>query len=437
MNKIKRKIPIISFCVILVFAILVGPVYSQQSIVEIAVADPDNFSTLVAALTAAGLVDVLDGEGAFTVFAPTDDAFAALPEGTIEYLLDNIDILTQVLTYHVVSGEAFSTDLSNGQTLTTLQGDSLTVSIAGSVMINDATVVIPDVDASNGVIHVIDAVLVPEGLLDPNLATLQILSSIGGTTNPEPGTYSYLEGTDITLTATPEDGFEFLYWVVSGAITPGATQGILNEFLIDGELFIIPGTPQIEYVLVIENPAQITCGYGYTYKYQAVFAPIAAGMQPPEGAVFFDPFDAFEGSATREGTTFVRVSTTMGGTTTPSPGTWRFGDLVEPNLTLTATPNEGFVFQYWIVTGDYMPGHGGDPSLDTNLVTENPLTVNHGKGYSYNYEAVFTPTDLETGGADTTHPFGLSSDMITIIIVILVIALIAAIAFGIYIYMKK
>ncbi len=433
----KRKIPILTIGLIMLLALSVVPVYSQQSIVDIAVADPDNFSTLVAALTAANLVEALDGDGAFTVFAPTDEAFSALPEGTIDYLLDNIDILTQVLTYHVVSGEAFSTDLSNGQSLTTLQGDSLTVSIDGTVMINDATVVIPDVDASNGVIHVIDAVLVPEGLLDPEVATLQIFSSIGGTTNPETGTYSYLEGTDITLTATPDDGFEFLYWIVSGAITPGATQGILNEFEIDGEPFLIPGTPQIEYLLVTENPVQITCGYGYTYKYQAVFSPIAAGMQPPEQAVFFDPFDAFQDPATPEGTTFVRVTTTQGGTTDPTPGIWRFGDLVEPTLTMTATPNEGFEFQYWIVTGDYMPGHGGDPSLDTNLVTENPLTVSHGKGYSYNYEAVFAPTDMVTGGGDTTHPFGLSSDMLTILILILAIALIIAVVFGVYIYTKR
>jgi hypothetical protein len=434
--KIKRKILFSILLVTLTLSFVTLPVLAESTIVDIAVGDPDNFSTLVAALSAAGLVDVLDGAGAFTVFAPTNDAFAALPEGTIDYLLENIDILTQVLTYHVVSGEAFSTDLSNGQSLTTLQGDSLTVSIGANVKINDATVVIPNVDASNGVIHVIDTVLVPQGLLDPDVATIQILSSIGGTTNPETGTYSYLQGTDITLTATPEEGFEFLYWVVSGAITPGATQGILNEFVIDDEVFIIPGTPQIEYLLVTENPAQITCGYGYTYKYQAVFSPIAAGMQPPEEVVFFDPFDAFQDPATPEGTTFVRVSATQGGTTNPSPGTWRFGDLIEPTLTLTATPNSGFKFQYWIVTGDYMPGHGGDPSLDTNLVTENPLTVSHGKGYSYNYEAVFAPTDMQTGG-DSTHIFGLSSDMITILIAILVIALIAAIAFGIYIYTKK
>lgn len=137
---------------------------ASSTIVELAQAT-DSLSTLVTAVVAADLVETLSGEGPFTVFAPTNDAFAALPDGTLESLLEpeNVDDLTNILTYHVVAGEAFSTDLSDGQEITTVQGDVLTVSIEdGNVMINDAMVVTADVEASNGVVHVIDAVLLPQ-----------------------------------------------------------------------------------------------------------------------------------------------------------------------------------------------------------------------------------------------------------------------------------
>ena len=136
---------------------------TQPNVVEIAVGSPDH-TTLVAAVTAAGLVETLSGEGPFTIFAPTNDAFAALPEGTVENLLleENKDQLTSILTFHVVAGNVMSGDLSDGQVVTTLNGQELTVSIAdGVVKINGATVVAADLAGSNGVIHVIDTVLLP------------------------------------------------------------------------------------------------------------------------------------------------------------------------------------------------------------------------------------------------------------------------------------
>jgi uncharacterized surface protein with fasciclin (FAS1) repeats len=161
---IKRKILVSSILVIMAIALFSVPVYAD-TIVEIAIADPTNFSTLVAAVTAADLVDALNGTTEYTVFAPTNDAFAALPAGVLDLLLADKTALTRVLLYHVVAGEAKSTDLSDGMTLTTLEGGTLDVSITGSdVMINDANVIIPDVDADNGVIHVIDKVLIPEAL---------------------------------------------------------------------------------------------------------------------------------------------------------------------------------------------------------------------------------------------------------------------------------
>lgn len=137
---------------------------NKMTILETA-AEAGNFTTLAAAIEAAGLVETLEGEGPFTVFAPTDEAFAALPEGTVESLLEeeNRDQLTAILTYHVVPGAVMSGDLSDGMEAETVQGESITVSIDGdSVMIDGATVTSADIEASNGVIHVIDSVLMPE-----------------------------------------------------------------------------------------------------------------------------------------------------------------------------------------------------------------------------------------------------------------------------------
>ena len=122
----------------------------------------EGFSTLVAALTAAGLVETLQGEGPFTVFAPTDAAFAALPEGLLEKLLlpENIAVLTSILTYHVVAGNVLSTDVVAGDAAS-LEGSTLALTTDMGVMVNDATVIQADVVGSNCVIHVIEKVLVP------------------------------------------------------------------------------------------------------------------------------------------------------------------------------------------------------------------------------------------------------------------------------------
>ena len=124
------------------------------------------FNTLVSAVKAAGLVDTLKGEGPFTVFAPTDEAFSALGS-TVEDLLkpENKDKLTQILTYHVIPGKVMSTDLVDDATPATVEGATVTIDLDNGAMVNDAKVVTADVSASNGVIHVIDKVLVPEGAL--------------------------------------------------------------------------------------------------------------------------------------------------------------------------------------------------------------------------------------------------------------------------------
>ena len=137
---------------------------ASMDIVETAQATPD-LSTLVDALVAAELVETLQSEGPYTVFAPTNEAFEALPPKELQRLLKpaNRDELANILTYHVVEGDVMSSDLSDGQSVETVQGDDLTISINGDkVMVNDAEVVQADVETSNGTVHVIDGVLIPQ-----------------------------------------------------------------------------------------------------------------------------------------------------------------------------------------------------------------------------------------------------------------------------------
>ena len=141
-----------------------GNMVPSKNIVENAAGSSDH-TTLVAAVKAAGLAETLSGAGPFTVFAPTNDAFNKLPAGTVDNLVkpEMKSDLTNILTYHVVSGSLRAADLSDGQKLKTVQGKELTVSVKdGKVMIDGATVTIPDVISSNGVTHVIDGVLTPK-----------------------------------------------------------------------------------------------------------------------------------------------------------------------------------------------------------------------------------------------------------------------------------
>lgn len=144
---------------------IAGPALADnhgKDIVDTAV-DAGSFTTLVTAVEAAGLVETLKGDGPFTVFAPTDEAFAALPEGTVEDLLkpENRDQLVAILTYHVVPGKVMSTQLADDTVVKTVQGDEIAVSVRGQVTVDEATVTTADIEASNGVIHVIDGVIMP------------------------------------------------------------------------------------------------------------------------------------------------------------------------------------------------------------------------------------------------------------------------------------
>ena len=202
---------------------------TAQTVVDIIV-DSEDHNTLEAAVIAAGLVETLSGDGPFTVFAPTDAAFAALPEGTVESLLeDPSGALTDILLYHVASGTALSTDLSDGMMVTTLNGKSVTVTINDDgVFINDAQVTVADIVADNGVVHVIDAVLLPPTITitdivvnSPVHETLEaavIAADLAETLAGE-GPFTLFAPTDAAFAALPEGTVESLLEDPSGKLT--------------------------------------------------------------------------------------------------------------------------------------------------------------------------------------------------------------------------
>jgi transforming growth factor-beta-induced protein len=196
----------------------------DQNIVDIALAD-ENFSTLVTALEAAGLVEALQGDGPFTVFAPTNEAFEALPEGALEALVADPEALTDVLLYHVAEGEAMAADVieMDGQKVETLLGQYLDIKIDGdAVMVDDAQVAVADVKASNGVIHVIDTVLLPEtrtivdiAVEDSRFTTLVAALEAAGLVEALQAEGSF------TVFAPTDDAF--------GALPEGTVEGLLGD----------------------------------------------------------------------------------------------------------------------------------------------------------------------------------------------------------------
>lgn len=186
------------------------------TIVDVAV-QSGSFSTLVTALQEAGLVDTLSSEGPFTVFAPTDDAFEALPEGLLETVLADSDLLTSILTYHVVGGEVTAADVVTIESAETVQGEALAITVDdGSVMVNQANVVQTDVDASNGIIHVIDAVILP-----PSVA--EALAAEDDAMDEEEATD---EAADIITTATEAGSFTTLLTAIEAA---GLTETLMGD----------------------------------------------------------------------------------------------------------------------------------------------------------------------------------------------------------------
>jgi uncharacterized surface protein with fasciclin (FAS1) repeats len=160
MSRYTKDIVTVAVAMMLGFTALSAQGGQDKDIVETAV-EAGSFNTLAKALTEAGLVETLKGAGPFTVFAPTDEAFAKLPAGTLESLLTDKQKLTAVLTYHVVPGKVMAADVLRLTSAKTVEGQEVKISTMGGVMVNDAHVVKTDILASNGVIHVIDKVILP------------------------------------------------------------------------------------------------------------------------------------------------------------------------------------------------------------------------------------------------------------------------------------
>jgi uncharacterized surface protein with fasciclin (FAS1) repeats len=165
MTRLRPWWSVLGVCVIALGAVspaLAGPRAAKRNIIQVA-REAGNFTTLLAAIDAADLTGVLSGQGKgpFTVFAPTDEAFARLPAGTVESLLQNPEALRQILLFHVVPGDYQAAEVVAASALVSAQGGSLTITTAGGVKVNGVNVVATDIQARNGVIHVIDAVLLP------------------------------------------------------------------------------------------------------------------------------------------------------------------------------------------------------------------------------------------------------------------------------------
>ena len=258
----------------------------SKTIVDIAVED-GRFGTLVTALQAAGLVDTLAGDGPFTVFAPTDDAFAALPDGVVAGLLEDIPSLTEVLTYHVVAGSVLAEQVVGLDSATTLQGEDVMVKVVnGAVMIDEAQVVITDIIGSNGVIHVIDSVILPteiaaslsspevtttivdiavqDGRFETLVAALQaadLVSTLSGE-----GPFTVFAPTDDAFAALPEGTVDNLladipaltnvltYHVVAGSVLAEQVAGLSSAKTLQGSdvgVSVMGGNVIIDNAMVV------------------------------------------------------------------------------------------------------------------------------------------------------------------------------------------
>ena len=245
-------------------------------------------------------------------------------------------------------------------------------------------------------------------------ALINILPSSGGTTNPVPGNYTYNSGDVFNMTAVPDSGFQFSYWVISGSYTPGHTNAG-NGYITDpvtGEIIQLPtptSTSAIDSLVVSKSQLNITCGFGYTYNYQAVFASMG-GPSPVPGTT-----DAV-----------VIVMPTTGGTVTPAPGSYTYANGTIINI--SATANSGFAFKYWLVSGSTLPGHTAtqistivdengtviatipyqsSSGIDSTTFTANPAHITCGYGYTYTYTAIFeqalvSPTPTPTTASSAT-----------------------------------
>jgi transforming growth factor-beta-induced protein len=301
---LKRKIVALSSILLLLWGIYLPLIRAQTlDIVETAEAD-GNFTTLISALEATGLNSTLKGSGPFTVFAPTDDAFAALDTDVLNWLLANPTALTEVLLYHVVSGAYNSTDVVALSSIQTLQGDNLTITVGTTVMIDGANITAVDIECTNGIIHVIDAVMIPSGALDiirtatnaGSFTTLLTALDVAGLTSAleAPGPFTVFAPTDDAFAALDTDVLNWLlanptaltevllYHVVSGAYNSTDVVALSSiQTLQGGNLTISVGSVMVNGANI--TAADIETTNGMIHVIDAVLIPEACYTVPDSG----------------------------------------------------------------------------------------------------------------------------------------------------------
>jgi hypothetical protein len=229
-----------------------------------------------------------------------------------------------------------------------------------------------------------------------NQATVNMLTAIGGTSDPAPGSYNYDDGTGVTLTANPDVGNVFLYWIVSDD---------------SGNIF----TP-------LNNPTTLTVVGGTVYS----VSPVFVGDQNTGLPGYF-------GSTTNQSAdAIVGILTSAGGTTDPVPGVYNLANATV--MTVKAIPDSGWKFLHWVISGGPMTGHSGYPFTATP--TENPYTVGHGYGFRYNYQAVFVPVESTQPPPTTGGGGGVSTETV-IIIAAVVIVVVILVAIGAVVYSRR
>jgi hypothetical protein len=234
-----------------------------------------------------------------------------------------------------------------------------------------------------------------------DVAKVVVLASVGGTTDPSYGEYTYSNSTKFEILATPNAGFRFDHWVISGDYLPGHN---LPQIIVPNPLpedwvpqLPTPSDLQKDSLVSSQNPLSVICGYGYTYQYQPIFVPTSTPGSTVTGTVV--------------------VLSGVGGSVNPGAGTYTYaGDQI---VTLTATADSGFEFDHWVISGGPMPGHG---DLENDMTTDNPFTTHAVQGETYNYQPVFSPTGTTTGGG------GIPTEYLYAIIIVL--AIIAIIGLG-------
>jgi len=240
-----------------------APQQEEADIVGVAT-EAGSFSTLLTAVEAAGLVETLQGDGPFTVFAPTDEAFAALPEGTLDSLLADTEALSQVLLYHVVEGEVMASDVVELDSATTIQGEDIAITVEGdSVRVNEANVVSTDIAASNGVIHVIDQVILP-----PSMSEAAAMGDIVETAQAAGGFTTLLTAVETAgLVETLKGEGPFTVFAPTDEAFEALDEDTLNSLLADPEALsqvllyhVVPGQVTADQVVELDSAETVEGG---------------------------------------------------------------------------------------------------------------------------------------------------------------------------------